>query len=456
VVALDPRHPRALGDLLHARRQTCDWRDDEALRGLVRGELEAGRPAISPFAALAVFDDPVLHQACARLTAPAPGPRPSWPDRPAGDRIRIAYLSADLHDHATARLMAGMLEAHDRARFEIIALSHGPDLGGPLRDRLNAAFERRIDVRRMSDAAVAALSRSMGVDIAVDLKGYTQDGRPGILAHRAAPVQVSWLGYPGTLAAPYVDYVIADSVVVPPGRERDYTEAIVRLPLYQPNDGLAETVEPPSRQSAGLPRDAFVFCCLNNPGKITPETFAVWMAILRDAVGSVLWLYEGAPGVAANLRAQAAKAGIDAGRLVFAAPAPHADHLARQALADLVLDTWPYGAHTTASDALRMGVPILTLPGKSFASRVGASLLTALELPELIARDPAAYVETAKRLARDRKMLAALKARLMDALPTSAVFDPAAFAQGLETAFETVHARRMAAQAPASFEVYPA
>jgi protein O-GlcNAc transferase len=218
--------------------------------------------------------------------------------------------------------MAGMLEAHDRARFEIIALSHGPDLGGPLRDRLNAAFERRIDVRRMSDAAVAALSRSMGVDIAVDLKGYTQDGRPGILAHRAAPVQVSWLGYPGTLAAPYVDYVIADSVVVPPGRERDYTEAIVRLPLYQPNDGLAETVEPPSRQSAGLPRDAFVFCCLNNPGKITPETFAVWMAILRDAVGSVLWLYEGAPGVAANLRAQAAKAGIDAGRLVFAAPRP--------------------------------------------------------------------------------------------------------------------------------------
>lgn len=453
VVALDPRHPRALGDLLHARRQTCDWRDDEALRGLVRGEIEAGRPAISPFAALAVFDDPALHKACASLAAPAPGPRPSWPERPPGDRIRIAYLSADLHDHATARLMAGVLEAHDHRRFEIIALSYGPDLGGPLRDRLNAVFERRIDVRRMSDAAVAALSRSMGVDIAVDLKGYTQDGRPGILAHRAAPVQVSWLGYPGTLAAPYVDYVIADPVVLPSGADHDYAEAVVRLPLYQPNDGLGAAPPAPTRQSAGLPRDAFVFCCLNNPGKITPETFATWISVLRAAPASVLWLYEGAPGVAANLRARATKAGIDAGRLVFAAPAPHAEHLARQALADLVLDSWPYGAHTTASDALRMGVPLLTLPGKSFASRVGASLLTALDLPELIAADADAYVVTAVRLARSRSEIGALKRRLALAVETSAVFDPARFVTGLETAFQTLSDRHRAGAAPRDLDL---
>jgi predicted O-linked N-acetylglucosamine transferase (SPINDLY family) len=453
VVALDPRHPRALGDLLHARRQTCDWRDDEALRGLVRGEIEAGRPAISPFAALAVFDDPSLHKACASLAAPTPGPRPSWPERPSGDRIRIAYLSADLHDHATARLMAGVLEAHDRARFEIIALSYGPDLGGPLRDRLNAAFERRIDVRRMSDAAVAALSRSMGVDIAVDLKGYTQDGRPGILAHRAAPVQVSWLGYPGTLAAPYVDYVIADPVVLPSGADHDYSEAVVRLPLYQPNDDLGAVSPAPTRQAVGLPRDAFVFCCLNNPGKITPETFAAWISVLRATPTSVLWLYEGAPGVAANLRAHATRAGIDAGRLVFAAPAPHAEHLARHALADLVLDSWPYGAHTTASDALRMGVPLLTLPGKSFASRVGASLLAALGLPELIAVDTDAYVVTAGRLARSRSEIGALKRRLASAVETSAVFDPARFVTGLETAFQTLSDRHRVGSAPRDLDL---
>jgi predicted O-linked N-acetylglucosamine transferase (SPINDLY family) len=456
VVARDPRYPRALGDLLHARRQTCDWRDDEALRGLVRAEIEAERPAISPFAALSVFDDPGLHKACAALAAPAVGPRPSWPARPPGERLRVAYLSADLHDHATARLMVGLLEAHDRDRFEIIALSYGPELDGPLRDRLNAAFERRIDVRRMSDSAVAALSRSMGVDIAVDLKGYTQDGRPGILAHRAAPAQVSWLGYPGTLAAPYVDYVVADRVVLPPAAERDYAEAVIRLPLYQPNDVLAEPPKPPTREAAGLPRDAFVFCCLNNPGKITPETFAAWMSILRAAPAGVLWLYASAPGVADHLKAHAAKAGIDPGRLVFASLAPHAQHLARHALADLVLDTWPYGAHTTASDALRMGVPLLTLPGKSFASRVGASLLTALGLPELIAGDAAAYVEIAQRLATDREALAALGTRLADAISTLQLFDPETFARRLEAAFETVHARRMAGQAPASFQVDPA
>jgi predicted O-linked N-acetylglucosamine transferase (SPINDLY family) len=455
VVALDPRHPRALGDLLHARRQTCDWRDDAALRQIVQAELEAGRLAISPFAALTVFDDPALHRACAALAAPAPV-FAAWSQRPPGQRIRVAYLSADLHDHATARLMAGLFEAHDQARFEIIALSHGPDLGGALRARIDAAIERRIDVRRMPDAAVAALARDLEIDIVVDLKGHTQDGRPGILAHRAAPVQISWLGYPGTLAAPFVDYVIADGVVLPPGAEADWSEAVVRLPLYQPNDGLAPAPSAPSRPTEGLPPDAFVFCCLNNPAKITPEAFAAWMSVLSDVPGSVLWLYEGSAGAAVNLRARAGAVGIDPDRLVFAAPVQHSEHLARQGLADLVLDTWPYGAHTTASDALRMGVPLLTLPGKSFASRVGASLLTALDLPELIASDVAAYVATATRLASDRSALEMLKARLDEALRTSPVFDPARFAHHLEAAFEAVHARNQAGSPPAGFDIDPA
>jgi predicted O-linked N-acetylglucosamine transferase (SPINDLY family) len=227
------------------------------------------------------------------------------------------------------------------------------------------------------------------------------------------------------------------------------------LPLYQPNDALTAIDGSALRADAGLPDAAFVFSCLNNPAKITPETFAVWMAILDRTPGAVLWLYEGSPGVAANLRARAAQAGIEPQRLIFAAPATHADHLARQALADLVLDTWPYGAHTTASDALRMGVPVLTLPGASFASRVAASLLTALGLPELIAADVEAYVAIAARLAADRPAIEALKADLDKALRTSPAFDPAAFARALEGAFETVHALAQAGLSPAAFDIDP-
>jgi protein O-GlcNAc transferase len=434
VLELDPFYPRVAGDLMWARRQTCDWSEDAALDMLVKADLKLGRPSIAPFAALAIFDVPILHRRCAELAAPPKVPPPVWPARPAGERIRVACLSSDLHDHATARLLAGVLEAHDRDKFEVFAVSYGPELGGPMRERLKAACEHWVEARVMTDAAVAALCREAGVDIAVDLKGYTQDGRPGILAHRAAPVQVSWLGYPGTLGA-HADIVLADAVVLPPGAESDWSEAVVRLPAYQPNDALRPALPPPSRAEAGLPDAAFVFCCFNNPAKITPETFAAWMAILKRAPNSVLWLYAGAPGAAGNLRGHAERAGVTSERLVFAQPAPHDQHLARHALADLVLDTWPYGAHTTASDALRMGVPVLTLPGASFASRVGASLLTALGLPDLIATSETDYVAKAVDLAADRDALKALKARLGKAVETSPVFDPTAFARSLEAAF---------------------
>lgn len=433
VLELDPLHPRVAGDLMWARRQTCDWREDAALDMLVKADLKLGRPGVAPFAALAMFDLPVLHRRCAALNAPLAIPAPVWPPQPPGERIRVAYLSSDLHEHATARLLAGVLEAHDRRRFEIFAVSYGPETGGPMRARLKAACEHWIEARSLADQEIAARCRDLGIDIAVDLKGYTQDARPGILAHRAAPVQVSWLGYPGTLAA-HADHVIADAVTIPPGAESDWSEAVVRLPLYQPNDALAPAIPPPSRAEAGLPDDAFVFCCFNNPAKITPETFGVWMAILRTAPRSVLWLYAGASGVEQNLRRQALEAGNSSDRLVFAGPVPHAEHLARHALADLILDTWPYGAHTTASDALRMAIPVLTLPGRSFASRVGASLLTALGMPELIAADVEAYVAKAVNLATDSAALAALKERLGQAVETSAVFDPTAFARSLEAA----------------------
>lgn len=440
VMEIDPLHPRLAGDLMWARRQTCDWDEDAALDMLVKADLKLGRLGIAPFAALAIFDIPALHRRCAALAAPPQVPAPVWPPRPVGARLRVAYLSADLHEHATARLLAGVLEAHDRTRFEIFAVSYGPEVASPVRERLRAACEHWIEARALSDAEIAARCRALGVDIAVDLKGYTQDGRPGILAHHPAPVRVSWLGYPGTLGA-HADIVLADAVTIPPEAEKDWSERVVRLPLYQPNDALGPVPSPPTRAEAGLAEDAFVFGCFNNPAKITPEVFAAWIAILKGAPGSVLWLYAGAPGAADNLRAHAAKAGIAPERLVFAPPVPHEAHLARHALADLMLDTWPYGAHTTASDALRMGVPLLTLPGQSFASRVGASLLTALDLPELIAGTRAAYVAKAVGLAGDRAGLEALKSRLHKAVRTSAVFDPAAFARSLEAAFQAMAKR---------------
>lgn len=430
VLEIDPLQPRLAGDLMWARRQICDWSEDAALDMLVKADLKLGRPGIAPFAALAIFDIPVLHRRCAELAAPPAVPAPVWPVRPAGERIRVAYLSSDLHEHATARLLAGVLEAHDRGRFEIFAVSYGPDTGGPMRERLKAACEHWVEARSLPDAAIALKCREQGVDIAVDLKGYTQDGRPGILAHRAARVQVSWLGYAGTLGQ-HADIVLADAVTIPPGEETYWSEAVVRLPIYQPNDGLGPVLPPPGRAEAGLPEGAFVYACFNNPAKITPEVFATWMKILQATSDSVLWLYAGAPGAADNLRAHAAAAGIAPERLVFAQPAPHDRHLARHALIDLMLDTWPYGAHTTASDALRMGVPILSLPGKSFASRVGASLLTALGLPELIATSETDYV--AKAI--DQGALEGLKPRLDKALETSDVFKPEAFARSLEAAF---------------------
>lgn len=430
ILEIDPLHPGLTGDLLWARRQVCDWSEDAALDMLVKADLKLGRPGIPPFAALAIFDIPALHRRCAQLTAPKPGPTPVWPVRPAGERIRVVYLSSDLHEHATARLLAGVLEAHDRSRFEVFAISYGPETGGPMQARLKAACEHWVEARRLSDAAIALKCREQGIDIAVDLKGYTQDGRPGILAHRAAPVQVSWLGYPGTLGA-HTDVVLADAVTIPPGAESDWSEAVVRLPHYQPNDALGPVGPPPSRAEAGLPDGAVVFCCFNNPAKITPEVFAAWMAILKAAPDSVLWLYAGAPGAAENLRAHAVAAGIAPERLIFAEPVPHDRHLARHALADLVLDTWPYGAHTTASDALRMGVPVLTLPGKSFASRVGASLLTAIGMPELIAVSKADYVAKAVALASD----STLKTRVAKAVGASTLYDPVAFARSLEGAY---------------------
>ena len=364
-----------------------------------------------------------------RATPRAPAPRP-------GKRLRIGYLSADYHEHATAYLVAEMFERHDRERFEIFAYSSGPDDTSPMRQRLVNGVDHFVRVGGLSDRAAAEKIREAGIDILVDLKGYTKGTRAGILALRPAPVQASFLGYPGTSGAAFVDWLIADPVIVPPEHRQFYSEKLALLPhCYQPNDGQRPIAEPPSRTECGLPEDAFVFCCFNSSYKITADYFEIWLRLLGGVPGSVLWLFASNPWAEFNLRNRAVAAGIGADRLVFAHDLPLARHLARYRLADLFLDTLPYTGHTTVSDALWTGLPAITCAGTTFAGLVAASLLTAVGLPELIAPDAAGYEAMAERLARDPGELARLRATLAANRATAPLFDSARYTRDLETLY---------------------
>jgi predicted O-linked N-acetylglucosamine transferase (SPINDLY family) len=351
--------------------------------------------------------------------------------------------------------MAELFERHDRSRFEITAFSFGPDRRDPMRARLSSTIENFLDVRVMPDSNVAMEARRLGIDIAVDLKGYCKDSRTGIFAHRAAPVQVSYLGYPGTMGTPCIDYLIADATIIPGDHRRHYSESIVYLPdSYQPNDTKREISDARfSREEMGLPSAGFVFCCFNNNFKILPATFERWMRMLRTVEGSVLWLLEDNPAAAGRLRREAAVRGVDPGRLVFAPRMPTPEHLARHRLADLFLDTLPCNAHTTASDALWAGLPVLTCPGETFAGRVAASLLNAIRLPELIARTPEEYESFAIELARSPGRLAELRRKLEINRPTAPLFDIALFTRHLESGFAAMHERCQANLQPADINI---
>jgi predicted O-linked N-acetylglucosamine transferase (SPINDLY family) len=351
--------------------------------------------------------------------------------------------------------MAGVFEQHDRDQFETYALSFDPSDGSPMRARLEAAFEHFVPVHGLTDKAVAALMRDANIDIAVDLKGFTKNARPGIFALRPAPLQVSYLGFPGTMGASYIDYLIADRVVVPEHEQKHYSEKLAYLPnCYQCNDTQRLIAErAPTRTEAGLPEDGFVFCSFNNNYKVTSGMFDVWMRLLREIEGSVLWILESNATAAQNLRKEAEQRGIPAHRLVFAPKVQHADHLARHRLADLFLDTTPCGAHTTASDALWAGLPMLTCLGTSFAGRVGASVLNAVGLHELVTRSLADYEHRALDLARDPRALAALKAKLVRNRDTHPLFDTVRSTRQLETAYREMWNRHRAGEPPASFSV---
>jgi protein O-GlcNAc transferase len=458
LLELNPGDGRALGYKLYANIQICKWDQHEVDKKQLTRHIMADAN-ILPFTALLLSDSGEAQLRCARNYARRKYPaaaKPLWSgERYSHDRIRIAYISADFHLHATAQLMAELFERHDRRQFEVSAWSFGPETGDAMRARLRRAFEHFNDVRDASDDDVAARLRAAEVDIAVDLKGYSKGCRPAIFARRPAPVQVNYLVYPGSTGAECMDYIIGDAEVIPEGHEAFFSEQVVRLPdSYQVNDSKREiAARIPGRAEAGLPESGFVFCCFNNNYKITPEVFDVWMRLLQRVEGSVLWLLQDNAAATRNLRLEAAARGVDAGRLVFAPRMPPPDHLARHRLADLFLDTLPCNAHTTASDALWAGLPVLTCRGRFFVGRVAASLLRATGLPELIADDLAAYEALAFRLATTPELLAGIKSRLARNRASHPLFDIDQYRRHLESAYVAMHERCQQGEPPLGFSV---
>jgi protein O-GlcNAc transferase len=453
-LALDPALGPVAGERFLLAGLLCDWRNRSAAADDLARRIREGQ-VVGPWIAVTSFDDPQLQlQAAKRLAEPAVAAAGRTPRH---ERLRIAYLSPDFHEHPTAHLLVELIERHDKARFETygICLHGGPD--SAIRTRIAAAFEHFVEAGARSDAEIADLLRSLEIDIAVDLAGHAGNARRWIFAHRPSPLAVNYVGYPGTLGSDWIDYVLADAVTIPPGSEEFFSEEVVRLPdCFFPSDTRPELAPPPSRAGAGLPQEGFVYCSFNNGYKITPEMFDIWMRLLLAVQGSVLWLLADNATMRRHLAAEAGARGVAAERLDFADRLPRAQHLARLSLADCFLDTLPCNAHTTASDALWMGVPLIACMGRSFAARVAGSMLTAIGLEELIAPDLAAYEALALELAHAPERLAALRARLARNRSSHPLFDMTRLARQVESAYETMWRRHSAGLPPAGFDVPPA
>jgi predicted O-linked N-acetylglucosamine transferase (SPINDLY family) len=443
-LSLAPSHAGALGGFADCASRLCDWSQRDEIESEIRRRVADGSAVIPPLTLLRYCNDEAGQLACARRYAasrvpesPRSLPRGSCRD---DGPIRLAYLSADFRQHPVAQLIVELIERHDRTRFEVAGVSLGLDDGSALRTRLIRAFDCFDDVRAMSDHAVATLLHERQTDIVIDLMGYTHGCRPRILAHRPAPIAVNYLGYPGTMGAGFIDYIIADAIALPLDRQPHFTERIVHLPdCFQANTMREEIPLAPTRREVGLPDAGFVFCCFNNHAKIAPRVFDVWMRLLDRIEGSVLWLSQASAATAANLRREATARGIDPARLVFAPRTQRfADHLARHRLAGLFLDTLPYNAHTTAADALRAGLPVLTRQGHAMAGRVAASLLHAVRLPDLVTASLDEYEALALRLARDPAQLASIVTRLEANLATAPLFDADRFRRNIEAAYRTM------------------
>jgi protein O-GlcNAc transferase len=454
-LASSPRHPYALSAAANAALNLCDWARVEALGGRIARDIVENRSVISPFTLLGYSADASLHLQCAKIYLKDKGA--ACRNMPRGshrhEKLRIAYVSSDFGDHPVAHQIVDLLERHDRALFEIHGISLGPDDGSDIRARLMQATDRFHDVQAMHDRDAAGLMRQLEIDIAVDLNGHTQDARPGLFAGRAAPVQVNYLGYPATIGSTCMDYILADPVVAPLRDQPFYTEAIVHLP--DSYFASARPSLPPSlaRRDAGLPETGVVFCCFNQNWKITALVFDVWMRLLREVSGSVLWLRECAQGPRSNLQREAEARGVAADRLIFAGKADRDRYLARLQLADMVLDTLPYNAHATASDALWAGVPVITCAGQAFAGRVAASLLQAAGLAELVTASLADYESLALTLARDPGALASLREKLARNRVTAPLFDTDRTRRNIEAAYRRMWEIAARGGPPAPFAV---
>lgn len=458
---IEPAHKEAFGAQVMSELGVCRWDKLEAHIEELRALARDGRSMVEPFTFLLVSPDPAEQRRCVEHYV-----RNTWPVRAAlaaprtphaRRAIRVAYVSANFREHAAAYLAAGLFELHDRSRFETIGVSLGLDDRSEMRTRLAKAFDRFIDARAQDDAEVASLLRDLELDIAVDLMGYTGEARPGIFTRRPAPIQVNYLGYPGTMGADFIDYILADEFVLPREHQAFYSEKVAYLPdCYLVNDSTKKIAErTPSRTELGLPSEGFVFCSFNINNKITPHMFQIWMRLLEQVPGSVLWLLEDNLGARQNLQREAQARGVEAGRLVFAPRMKLDQHLARHRCADLFLDTLPYNAHTTASDALWTGLPVLTCPGGTFVGRVAGSLLRTAGLPELVVRNLKEYEALALRLARNDRALRDLRAKLVANRTSSPLFDTDRFRRNIESAYTTMQEIWRRGEQPRTFAVIP-
>jgi predicted O-linked N-acetylglucosamine transferase (SPINDLY family) len=439
-LSINAQLPWLNGAILHSNMVNCVWDDfiDKTME--LERKIKSGEKASFNFYVLGLTESAELQMKASETWStefPINNSLGPIKSHPAKAKIRLGYFSADFYSHATCVLMAELFEKHDKSKFELFAFSFGPNIKDPMRTRVEAAFDQFIDVSTMSDKEIAEFSRMLGIDIAIDLKGSTKDHRFGIFSYRAAPVQVSYLGYPGTMGAEYIDYLIADKTLIPEESQKFYTEKIAYMPhSYQVNDRsrvISDRVF--TKKEVGLLEKGFVFACFNSNYKITPDVFDVWARILNSVEGSVLWLFEENKTASANLRKEAQKRGLAPERLVFAPKMELSEHLARHKLADLFIDTLPCNAHTTASDALWAGLPVLTCMGESFASRVAASLLNAIEMPELITSSLEEYEQLAIALGNEPQKVQALKQKLELNKLTTPLFDSSLFTKNLEYLF---------------------
>ena len=445
-ISINPNLNYMLGDYLYIKMYLCLWDDLSNNLSELTNKINNGEKVLNPFIALTVIDNPGVQRKTAEIHANDKYPKnhslPTIEPYPEHTKIRIGYFSADFRDHPVSHLTAELYEMHDRERFEINAFSFGPDTKDEMNLRIKAGVDHFYDVRTMSHKDVAMLARSVELDIAVDLGGFTQDARTGIFAMSAAPIQISYIGYLGTMGANYYDYLVADKTIIPEENQKYYSEKIAYLPSYQVNDSTQSNPKTIfTRQDLKLPDVGFVFCCFNNIFKVTPTTFDSWGRILEQVDGSVLLVYSGDESAKTNLTKEIVRRGIDSNRLIFGERLSMPEYLARYQVADLFLDTHPYNAGTTASDALRMGLPVLTYIGNSFASRMAASLLNAVNLPELITNTQEQYESLAVELATNPEKLRIIKDKLVNNLSTAPLYDTPLFTRNLESAYLAMYER---------------